>query len=284
MPGDLLGRHVPRGTEHDALREPCVGILADDDAGELGVEALGEAPVGDVDHAERAEQDVLGLQVTVDEAVCVSVGDGQADPGEDVEEALQRPRDEGVDVAVAHGAQDVVQVAAADALHGVEPAPVVERARIVDRDDARVLEDAGRAGFVDEPLHHVGACVERLAQHLQRDVPAKYAVFGEPHLTHPARTEPFAETIAVEAGQRPPLFDLRHAALPLRRDRGAVRRGRRQRLGGSACLIFANQLRQKRRGAVDITRCIEHRETTDRGSRQCAVADELGECFRVRGP
>jgi hypothetical protein len=54
----------------------------------IGVEELGETEVGDFDAAEFVEEDVLGFDVTVDDAVFVGVLEGGADVAGDLEGAV----------------------------------------------------------------------------------------------------------------------------------------------------------------------------------------------------
>ncbi|MCY0991956.1 hypothetical protein OV203_32765 [Nannocystis sp. ILAH1] len=74
----LLGRHV-RGRAHDCAvdREAVAGRLRDGLGGRFVLgEVLGEAPVDHDGLAELADEDVGGLEVAVDDAPAVRVGDG----------------------------------------------------------------------------------------------------------------------------------------------------------------------------------------------------------------
>ena len=104
---------------------------------------FGEAPVEHHRLAELADHDVLGLQVPVDHAAAVRVGDGVADVGE-VREELE-PLGQGPRLR-----QLLLQRDAADQLLRVVGGAVGVEAQLVDGHDVGVLELAGDAGFADE--------------------------------------------------------------------------------------------------------------------------------------
>ena len=87
----LLRRHVGhRADDHAVHRQPRL------------LERDGEAEVADLGRAVGGEPDVAGLEVAVDDAVLVRVGEPAADALRDLERALDRQRQlERIDVAAA---------------------------------------------------------------------------------------------------------------------------------------------------------------------------------------
>ena len=70
-----------------------------------------------------------------------------------------------------------VEPSAVHQLHGDERRPVV-LVDLVDRDDVRVIEGGGGAGFLDEPAVAIGIGRRLGRQHLDRDRPAEPGVVG----------------------------------------------------------------------------------------------------------
>ncbi len=118
-----------------------------------------------------ADHDVGRLQVAVDHAAGVGVGDGLGDGLEDRQEAGPV-----VVGAVARSSSNSRQGVALDQLHGEEGPEVGEGAQLVDRHDAGVLELAADLGLLDEAADHVGVVAEVVAQDLERDVAAEVGV------------------------------------------------------------------------------------------------------------
>ena len=118
--GDF-GRHVVDGA--DAL-----GLAAAAAAGD----EFGEAVVADLDRA-FVDEDVGGLQVAVDDAVVVEVGDGRGDAGEPL---LGDVAGHAVGVAV----DGVFERFAGDVLHDHPAVVVLVGADVVERDQVGVLQ------------------------------------------------------------------------------------------------------------------------------------------------
>jgi hypothetical protein len=139
------------------LREPRRrGVLA---------EQLGEAEVGDAHAAVLADEDVLGLDVAVHDAVVVR--------------ELQRIaqlRHEREHVARGQLAlqQQVAQVGAVDELHHQEE-ELAGLAEVVDADDARVVQHRQRPRFAFEAFGERRVGDEVGAQHLHGDEPVELA-------------------------------------------------------------------------------------------------------------
>ena len=147
----LLGAHVPgcpddgAGAGHRRVgRRPGRRVgLGRVVAGAGVAEDLGDPPVDDQGLAERAEHDVRGLEVAVDDPPAVGVGDRVAG----VDDAPQQPVEEHAaavaEVRRAAGGVEpgdrVLEGLAADQVHRVIGAAVRVPAQAVDRDDPRVF-------------------------------------------------------------------------------------------------------------------------------------------------
>ena len=178
--GGLLGAHVGGGAEH---RAHCGGA----DAGQhrVPVRLLGdhrprEAPVHHLRLAERAEQDVVGLQVAVDDAAVVGVGHRLAG----AEERPKQPHPAG---QAALFCQQHRQGPPPDDPHGVPGPSVVVAAGVEDRHDAWVVERRRDPRLSLEP--HRGRAVRVAARGLEGDLPAELVIFGEVDGAHPALAE-----------------------------------------------------------------------------------------------
>ncbi len=128
---------------------------------------LGDTPVEQHRLAEGAQHHVLGLDVAVDDAALVRIGDGLAELHE-VGEQLQAR-------AAPVLLERVGQRAAAHQAHGaVEVAGGGALAQLVDRDHARVLELASDARLAQEALLRVARAARQ--ELLEGDVAAHVAV------------------------------------------------------------------------------------------------------------
>ena len=177
----LLGAHVGRR----AHRQPGLG-----QAIVRPRQGPRDAEVGDEGGAVAGEQQVLGLDVAVDHAVPVRVlerpGGLGGDPKRRVHRQLPLPP------------EPVAERLALDERHG-EPELAGGLARVVDREDVRVLQPGGE---LDLALEALGA--ERVSeigvQHLERDRPVVPQVLGEEDGGHAAAPELALE--GVRCGER----------------------------------------------------------------------------------
>ncbi len=117
------------------------------------------------------------------DAARVRVRDGLADTLEDAQSLRQ------VDVVV----RDGIEASAVHELHGVERAAVGQRAGVVDRHDARVLEAREDAGLVEQPAGGVGLVG---VQDLECDVAVELGVARAVDRTHAAAAERGDEGVA----------------------------------------------------------------------------------------
>ena len=151
------------------------------------VQPLGQAPVQHDRLAELAQDDVLALQVAMDDAVRVGVGDGVADGHEGGEQTHQLHRlvPVGPPVAV-EGRGHLGQRSPANEAHDVErPTGLGIAAQLVHRHDAGVFELPGDPRLANEPARRTGR--PRPRSSLSGHVPADGTIPREPHMPHPAR-------------------------------------------------------------------------------------------------
>ncbi len=156
-PLGLLGAHVGRSAQHLAL--DCLAAIGvgrqRDGRSECLLRAFNELrqpPVEDDHFAVVAQDHVLWLEIAVDHAAAVGVGDGVADPEEGPQE---RPEFERVELALGAATVELLdrlrEGAALDEPHRVERlAALAGPHELMDRDDVGVLELAGDLGLFQE--------------------------------------------------------------------------------------------------------------------------------------
>ena len=177
---DAEGVDVGGGGDLHALRLLGGEVLggADDHAGagqRGGVAGLGDAEVGQLDHAVGPDHQVARLDVAVHDAGPVRGGQPVGGLAEDV----QRP----VDREPALVVQDRDERVALDELHDQERqllgAGVVDGlAVVVDRGDVRVGQRGRVPGLVAEPGQEARVAHVLAAEHLGRDGPVEHPVAG----------------------------------------------------------------------------------------------------------
>ena len=160
---------------------------------------LRDPPIEQVHLAVRAEHDVRGLDVAVNDAALVGVVNGHAELTERREKlALREPRG----LACRDVVEQLRERLPQHTLHREEGAPVRARADVVDRHDRRVLELALEPGLASEARH--GAAVRALVvlQLLERDLTPDRAVLNEEHLAHAAFADQCSLRVARLVAQR----------------------------------------------------------------------------------
>ncbi len=177
---DELGCDVRDGPDEDAGR----GVLGG------GAHRLGQPEVGDLDPAVVGDEDVLGLDVTVDQAGAVRGRQCGHHRLEQREGAGGRERR-----LLADG---VTQRVAGDQLHGQEDGAVVV-ALVEDRHDVGVRELRRRPGLGHEAGRELVVVTETGVHHLHRDgavepqvgglVDGRHAAAGDPRPDHVAAVE-----------------------------------------------------------------------------------------------
>ncbi len=181
----LFRRHVGGGA-HDRARLRELGVRAGPARLDHGLvaDAPGLLVVGDPslrqhlrqspDHhlnlAKAADHDIRGLQVAVDDTSVVGVGHRQADLLEDP----YKPRLFVLRTRALR--QQSRQGATLDQLHGEVRPAIGERAQLVDRNHAGMLQLSGDLSLLDEPADQVWLVTMLLEQNLDGEVAAQVAV------------------------------------------------------------------------------------------------------------
>ncbi len=287
-PERLLGRHVAGRAEPDAehrlgLRRAALGgqraleravDIADD---------LRQAPVGHVDFAVAPEQDVARLEVPVDDVARVRVADGAAHLDEHSEQAHERP------VAPQRRVVDhVPERGGAHDPHRVEEVLASERAEVMDRDDARMLELARDLRLADEAPAVVLTRANLLLQHLECDRAAHPPIHRREDDAHAALAELRADLVArlvVLGGERDRLL-VDERDRPAARRIGARDRIRRHvgRLERRRAVVLASgdrDGRRERRPREDLGQAGARELGLDGGTQQDVVGARRG---KERGP
>src|SRR5262249_44406809 len=167
---DLLGRHVGRRAQD----HPTGVDGADVDEG------AGDAEVGDDDAAVLREQDVIGLEVTVDHGGRVGGGEAGADAGGDLDRAGDR---EDAFTGDHCGARLSV-----DDLHGDDLLALV-LADVEDAGDVLVGDAAGQLHLPPEAIEDTWGVDELATEHLERDDLLELEVLGAVNAAHAAGAE-----------------------------------------------------------------------------------------------
>ena len=177
---------------------------------------LGQPEVEDLDRVVRADQDVLGLDVAVDEAHGVRGGQ-RARALPHPAQLLGQGR-----VALRH---DGAQRPAVHQLHRDEGHPV-DLADVVDRDGVGVAQRGRGAGLAEQARRALRVLGVVDVQELERHVAPQHCVAGAEDAPHPTLPEERLEAVATErrADRRTGAFPPeRHGRVPVARvtDRGA---------------------------------------------------------------
>jgi hypothetical protein len=177
---------------------------------------LGEAPVHDLHLAERADHDVRGLEVAVQHALAVRIGDRLAHRLEYREHAPA------VLIRRAALLQERRQRLPLDQLHREVRPLVGHQAELVHGHDAGVLQLAADLRLLDEALHDLGALGQLAVEHLHRHVAAEVRVVALEDHAHAAARD-LAQQLVVAAPLR---HELRRRRAGIDDRRGAVLRAR----------------------------------------------------------
>ena len=153
------------------------------------VEAPREPEVGEIDMLRAVEQDVRRLDVAVHEAACVR----SVQRGRD----LRADRDRPAGSSAPFGSEQRAEIAAVHEPHREIDAPV-DVARVVDRDDIRVLERHHELRLAREALAEALVPGQGRRHQLQRDRPLQAQVVGPVHDAHPAAAEQLLDPVSEE--------------------------------------------------------------------------------------
>ena len=195
LPRRLLGAHVRRRTDEtprQRRRRPGPRGRGEGDAAGLGPARValaggpGQAPVDDQGLAEPPQHHVVRLQVAVQHAAAVGVGDDLADGDEPAQQPAELDRRRvGPGMPLVIGLDDLDEAVVAQEPHGVKRAAIVGDAQAVDWDDPGVLEAAGDLGLDHKPRPQVVA-IPVGPDLLEGDVAAELLVARNEHLAQPA--------------------------------------------------------------------------------------------------
>ena len=175
----LLGRHP--GGRAQAQPRPCHG----------GIGGPGDPEVDHLHARARRllEQDVAGLEVTVDDAGGVDGGEGPGDPGRERDQAPAGQRSAAGDRAVKGGAVDVL---------GGEPGPGAGRVGVEDPRHLRAVHAAGGVDLAPEAGGEGRVAGELWPQRLDRGQTAAAVPAQEDH-AHAALAEAAGQLVGAES-------------------------------------------------------------------------------------
>ena len=164
-----------------------------------GVDRLGDAEVGH-HRVPALEQNILGLDVTVDDPAAVRVTQRVRHLSRDLDGIVQRE--------LLLAVQPLPQRLTLGVGHDVEEQPV-GLARIVERQDVRVTEIGARCDLAEEPLRTERGGQLR-AEHLDGHAPPVLQVLGEPHDGHAAMAQLASDAITIGKGSGQAVDDVGH--------------------------------------------------------------------------
>ena len=188
----LLGRHVAERAEHDAglgaLRfRRQVGGARD---GAFGLRQLGEAEVEDLDAPVLRDEDVLGLQVAMDDALLVRRREAVGD--------LRRVVDRPALRETPAGERRAERLPLEKLLDDIGRAVVAPD--VVDRGDVGVVEDPGRLGLLLEAAQAVRVLREGGGQDLDGDVAREARILRPIDLAHASGADLAEDLVGTELG------------------------------------------------------------------------------------
>ena len=182
----LLRAHVAGGAADDPglrqRRRAIVGLL---DLRDPEVEHLHEIPLVPA----RPNHHVGRLEIPVQDAVLVGLGEGAQDLRADADHTVLRDRE----LLDDHAAE----VLAVNVLHRHEERSVRQRAEVGHLDDVRVSEAGGGARLALEPLDEQWIGGERPLQDLERHGCVESDVPGQVHVSHAAAADPLVDVVGL---------------------------------------------------------------------------------------
>ncbi len=192
----LFRRHVADRPENHARARAGAGECRELRARVLRRDReLRETEVEDLREAVLVHHDVFGLQVPMDDPDLVGLGEALGDLRRDREEAAQRQRPRG---------EELAQRLSLDQLHRDEER-AVRLADVVDGQDVRVIQRGGRAGLLLEARAGLAIAGDVGGKDLDGDLPAEPGVASEVDLPHSSGAERGADLVGTEpasGGQR----------------------------------------------------------------------------------
>ena len=153
-----------------------------------GLDELGQAEVEELGVAVPGDHDVVGLDVAVEDAGVVGLGQALGDLDGDLDRAHE------VELAVG---DDPADGPAVDILHGDEQV-AVDLVDVVDLGDGRMRDGRGRAGLEEEPAPAFGVGHQAGADHLEGDQAVETGVPGPVDDAHAALAELGLDPVMLE--------------------------------------------------------------------------------------
>src|ERR1043165_6461104 len=223
--GDLLGRHVAGRADDGAGRGEMPRGLVAVAARRHVLGELGEAEVEDLHAAVGRDEEVLRLEVAMDEPLFVRDGERPGDLDGVVDGLRQRERRR---IVVAEG---LAQRLAFEQLHD-DVRRALERADVVDRDEAGMAERARGARLLLESPHAVVARRISFGEDFDRDVTPDPLIAGTPHFPHSTCADVCKNLVRTDRGA---LGDQHDRFTGIRRDFTATPASPRLPAGGPRC-------------------------------------------------
>ena len=153
---------------------------------------LGQAEIEDLHAPVGGQEDVLGLQVTVDDSFFVRGREAVRDLDPDLDGAALRER---------RALEARAQALSLQELHDGE-GDALARYEIVYCQDIGVVQGGHRVGLAFEPGERVGVLRERFRQDLDRDEAVQFRIACFVHLSHAARAEGREDLVGAESRSR----------------------------------------------------------------------------------
>jgi hypothetical protein len=151
---------------------------------------LGETEVEDLDPPVLRDEQVLGLEIPVDDALLVGGREPPRDLDRVVERLARRQRPGSETAAKGFALQEL----------GDDVRRAVVGPDVVDRRDVRVVQESRGSGLLLEAAEAIRVRRERRRQDLDRDVAAEARILRAVDLAHPSRTERRDDLIGTQTG------------------------------------------------------------------------------------
>ncbi len=201
----LLGRHVGGGARDHPLAGFRAAVLKSQRIGEFHRirprDVYGQPEVQDLHQPFRRDHDVRRLQVAVDDADRVRLGECVRDLDRITQNVVERQ---------ALGGNQLVEAPAGDELHGDEVRALI-LANLIDMDDVGVIEGRGGAGLLEKTPFSLPVGVDFPGDEFQGDEAVELAVAGLVHDSHPALADGLQEQVARNLPSCQTRFRGRHA-------------------------------------------------------------------------
>src|ERR1022692_2384502 len=177
--GYLLGRHIIWRPQNIAGPRHLQAL------------GLGDAEIHQLDQPGRADVDVLGLDIAVDDFLGMDVLESARDLHRDLELLA--------DATGTAAFDGMAKVLAIEEFHHHERVMLVVLAEIIDAEDVIVRDVAGHTGFGQETLFGFGVFAAGLGEDLERDGAADHGIASAVHMRH-ASAQEFLQFVFADSG------------------------------------------------------------------------------------